>query len=347
MNINQKKYMKNLFNRRTFVKSLTLAGAGMALTGPRLFSAGKHTGDEIPIGIIGLDTSHSPAFTRLINTEDDPELSGFKVTAAYPYGSREIESSYSRIPGFIEDVEEMGVEVVDSIEELLDRVEFVMLLTNDGNPRRDQAMQVLRAGKTMYMDKPVAASLEDTVAIYDSASELVIPVFSSSSLRYIQAAQDVRYRNKIGDVLGVDAFSPSSIEPSHPDLFWYGIHGVEIVFTVMGTGCRTVTRTKTEGADIVVGTWDEGRLGTFRGIRNGRSGYGGTAYGSEEIISLGTFEGYRPLVESILSFFRTGRPPVDPEETLEIYAFMEAADESIRRNGAVVNLEDVLARARR
>ncbi|MCC5904774.1 MAG: Gfo/Idh/MocA family oxidoreductase [Balneolaceae bacterium] len=339
--------MKNQFDRRTFVKSLTLAGAGMALSGPRLLGAAKSAGDEIPVGIIGLDTSHSPAFTRLINMEDDPELSGFRVTAAYPYGSREIESSYSRIPDYIDDVEEMGVEVVDSIEELLDRVEFVMLLTNDGNPRREQAMQVLRAGKTMYMDKPVAASLEDTVAIYDTARELNVPVFSSSSLRYIQAAQDVRYRNKIGDILGVDAFSPSAIEPSHPDLFWYGIHGVEIVFTVMGTGCLSVTRTKTDSTDIVTGTWGDGRLGTFRGIRDGRSGYGGTAFGSEEIISLGTFEGYRPLVESILSFFRSGRPPVDPQETLEIYAFMEAADESKRRNGAAVNLEDVLARARR
>lgn len=336
--------MKTNINRRSFVKSAALAGAGITVVGPSAFSKNRGSANDLPVGIIGLDTSHSPAFTRFINSEDNH--TGFRVVAAYPYGSRTIESSYTRIPEYTETMKEMGVEITGSIAELLDRVEYVLLVTNDGHPRLEQALEVMQAGKPIYVDKPVAASLEDTIAIYEVAKQYDVPVFSSSSLRYITHASEVRYSNKIGTVTGVDAYSPAIIEPTHPDLFWYGIHGVEILFTILGTGCRTVSRTKTEGTDVAVGTWEGDRLGTFRGIRDGHRSYGGVAYGTEEILSLGPFEGYGPLVEDILTFFRTGQSPIDNNETIEIYAFMEAADESIRRGGGAVTIEEVLSKAR-
>ena len=338
--------MKTSFNRRNFLKSLTVASVGMSAVGTRALAHQKVTENPTTIGIIGLDTSHSIAFPNIIHDPDGgPELAGFKVTAAYPYGSRKIESSYSRIPGYIENMKERGIEVVDSIDELLDMVDVVMLETNDGHPRLEQALQVMETGKRMFVDKPVAASLKDTIAIIEASKEYGAPIFSSSSLRYMPVAKAIRNENKIGQVMGADVYSPASIEETHPDLFWYGIHGVEILFTVLGTGCKTVSRTKTEGTDVVVGTWTNDRLGTFRGIRNGRSGFGGTAFGSDEIMTLGAFPGYRPLVVEMLEFFRTGVTPVSLEETLEIYAFMEAADESVRQGGESVSMEHVLAEA--
>lgn len=235
---------------------------------------------------------------------------------------------------------------MDSIDELLDQVDVVLLETNDGHPRLRQALQVMKTGKRMFIDKPVAASLKDTIAIMKASEKYNSPIFSSSSLRYINHAQAVRYENKIGRIAGADVYSTATIDPTLPDLFWYGIHGVEILFTVMGTGCRTVTRMKTESTDIVVGKWKDNRLGTFRGIREGRSGFGGTAYGSDEIVILGPYTGYRPLVVEILEFFRTGETPVSFEETLEIYAFMEAADESNRQEGTSINLNEVIAKAK-
>ena len=146
-------------------------------------------------------------------------------------------------------------------------------------------------------------------------------------------------------MLGADAYSPATLEKTHPDLFWYGIHGVETLFTVMGTGCETVQRIHKEGTDVVIGLWTGNRIGTFRGIREGERGYGGTAFGAEGIAPIGPYEGYRPLVVEIVNFFRTGRAPVSPEETLEIYAFMEAADESKRRGGVPVKVPQVLENA--
>lgn len=335
-----------LFDRRRFIKTMAAAGLGVGVAGHRAIAGGRQKQKETTVGIIGLDTSHSAAFTNIINdSEADTDVSGFRVVAAYPHGSRDIESSVSRIPRFTKEVKKMGVEIVGSIDELLDKVDVVLLETNDGRPHLEQALPVLKAGKRMFIDKPVAGSLKDTIAIMEASRQYDTPIFSSSSLRYLSVAQAVRHEDRIGNVLGADTYSPAKLEPTHPDLFWYGIHGVEILFTVMGTGCQSVSRTHTDGTDIVVGTWEDNRLGTFRGIREGKTGYGGTAYGSEGIISLGPYEGYRPLVVKILEFFRTGVSPVRLDETLEIYAFMEAADESKRRGGASVNIDEVLSKA--
>lgn len=339
--------MSNSLDRKSFLASMALAGAGVTMAGSSAFAQNRQPNDEpIPVGIIGLDTSHSIAFTRLINSPQSGVPTGFKVVAAHPYGSRDLEESSSRIPGYIEEIQEMGVDVVDSIDELLQQSEVILLETNDGHPRLEQATQVIEAGKRMFIDKPVSASLRDTIRIYERAEQQGVPVWSSSSLRYMTAAQQVRHEGAVGDVLGAETYSPASLEPTHPDLFWYSIHGVEILYTLMGTGCQTVQRIKTDGTDLVTGQWTGDRIGVFRGIRKGDAGYGGRAYGTEGILDLGEFGGYGPLMDHILDFFRTGEKPVSDEETIELYAFMEAADESTRQGGAAVSIADVIANAR-
>jgi len=306
----------------------------------------QSTNGPVRVGVIGLDTSHSIAFTKLLNDPAaEPDLAGFRVVAAYPYGSRTIESSYKRIPEYTEQIQALGVEIVDSIDELLDRVDVVLLETNDGRLHLEQALQVFEAGKPVFIDKPIAASLEDAIAIFEAAEHYGVPLFTASSLRYTPTAQEVR-NGSIGQVLGADTYSPASLEATHPDLYWYGIHGVELLYTVMGTGCEEVVRLTSKGTDVAACRWEDGRIGTFRGIRAGKSDYGGTAFGTDGIAPIGPYGGYRPLVVEIARFFRTGEAPISPEETIELFAFMEAADESKRRGGAPVRLDEVLARAR-
>ena len=202
---------------------------------------------ELRVGIIGLDTSHAVAFTKILNDPQAAEdVARCRVTVAYPRGSADIESSVSRVPGYTEAVKEQGVRIVDSIEELVQEVDAVLLETNDGRPHLEQALPVLKARKPLFIDKPIAGSLTDAVAIFMAADKYGTPVFSSSSLRYVSSAQAVR-GGAIGDVLGCDTYSPCSLESTHPDLYWYGIHGVEMLFTVMGTGCRSAARAHSDG----------------------------------------------------------------------------------------------------
>ncbi len=341
--------MRRVCQMRTWLSVPGVALLGLALAGP-LASAAEPASREaenvIRLGIIGLDTSHSIAFTKSLNRSPaDPKFQNCRVVAAYPYGSQTIESSTSRIPGYIEEIKKLDVEIVDSIETLLAKVDGVLLETNDGHPRLEQTLQVLEAGKPVFIDKPVAASLRDVLMLYDAAERLGVPAFSTSSLRYAGGVQDVR-GGSIGTVFGCDAYSPASLEPSHPDLFWYGIHGVEMLFSCMGTGLQSVSRTTSDGMDVVVGKWDGGRIGTFRGIRAGKSGYGGYAFGEKEIAKLGPYQGYDPMLVEIAQFFRSGVAPVPAAETIELYAFMAAADESKRQGGKPVEIAAVLQQAR-
>ncbi len=342
--------MRSLRHARTWlgvpvVVLLSLAWVGTAARAADE-PAGQNTDNVIRLGIIGLDTSHSIAFTKSLNRSPaDPKFQNCRVVAAYPYGSKTIESSSNRIPGYIEEIQKLDVEIVDSIEALLAKVDGVLLETNDGHPRLEQTLQVLEADKPVFIDKPVAASLGDVLAIYDAAERLGVPAFSTSSLRYAGGVQEVR-GGSIGKVFGCDTYSPASLEPSHPDLFWYGIHGVEMLFSCMGSGLESVSRTSSDGMDVVVGKWSDGRIGTFRGIRQGKSGYGGHAFGEKDIKPLGPYQGYDPMLVEIAKFFRSGIAPVPAAETIELYAFMAAADESKRQGGQPVNIADVLQRAR-
>jgi predicted dehydrogenase len=339
--------MKNPVGRRQFIKTAVAGSVTLGAADKSFRLTMLSESQNIRIGIIGLDTSHSVAFTKALNDSSaDAAFLGYKVVAAYPKGSNDIKSSVDRIAGYIEDVKKLGVEIVNSIEELLPKVDCVLLETNDGRLHLGQALLVMKAGKRMFIDKPVAASLADAIAIYEAARYYKVPVFSSSSLRYIPGIKEIS-EGSIGKVLGADTYSPATIEKTHPDLFWYGVHGVETLFSVMGTGCKTVTRTFTENFDKVVGTWNDGRIGTFRGLRSGKEDYGGTIFGEKEILVLGKYSGYNPLLLKIVEFFSTGITPVSPEETIEIFAFMAAADESKFKGGIPVETEKVLDNARK
>ncbi len=332
---------KNTYSRSSFLRLSAIAGATLGLTpmfslaeGINPFSkSGKTALAGKRIGIIGLDTSHSQVFTKMINSGEVP--GGYKVVAAYPHGSPDIPEALKMKPAITAAVKEMGVEIVDSIEALLKKVDVVLLETIDGRPHYEQALPVMKAGKRMFIDKPVAASLAEAKKIFAASKKYNSPIFSSSALRFDQKVQSV-VKGSIGKVTGADVYTPAGIETGHLDLAWYGIHGVEMLFTVMGPGCKTVSRTYQEGTDLVVGTWEDGRIGTVRGIRAGSSNIAGTAFGEKGISALGPFQSYTPLVTEIIRFFDTGVPPVSELETLEIFNFMHAADLSRKENGKLI-----------
>ncbi|MEN9022504.1 MAG: Gfo/Idh/MocA family oxidoreductase [Verrucomicrobiaceae bacterium] len=296
--------------------------------------------EPIRVGIIGLDTSHVVAFTKTMN---DPKAKGHvpgaKVIAAYKGGSPDIKSSISRVDGYTKTLQEdYAVEIYDSIEELCQNVDAVMLESVDGRPHLAQARPVIAAKKPLYIDKPMAATLADVLEIFRLAKEADVPIFSSSSLRYAKSTQAVR-AGSIGKVTHAIASSPAKTEEHHPDLYWYGVHGCEALFTVMGTGCESVIRRQTEDGLIEVeGTWAGGRTGIFR---EGK-GYSGLAKGDKGEAQIGNFDGYEPLVAEIIEFFQTKRAPIPAKETIELFAFMEAADESKRQGGKPVRLTDVI-----
>lgn len=302
--------------------------------------------DVFRVGMIGLDTSHVPAFTKVFNDPSAPDhIPGFKVVAAFKGGSDDIESSYSRVDKYTDQLrDEFGVKIVDTIEELCTLVDGVMLESVDGRPHLKQARPVIEAGLPLYIDKPVAGSLADAIEIYRLAKEHNVPCWSSSSYRYYPGLVEMMQQD-YGELRGAISYGPASLEEHHPDLFWYGVHAAEALFTVMGPGVQTVVRTHTENTDVVTGVWEDGKVGTLRGLRNQATPNQVIIFGTKAVLSQGPGSGYGPMLVEAAKFFKTREVPVSPRETIEIFAFMEAADESKRQGGVPVSVADVLEKA--
>jgi predicted dehydrogenase len=296
--------------------------------------------DELKIGIIGFDTSHVPAFTKLLNDASDPHhISGARVVAGVPTFSADLESSRSRVEGYTKDVQEKyNVAVVDSIEALLEQVDAVLLESVDGRRHLAEATPVIKARKPLFIDKPLADNYGNAAAIVRLAKENGCPLFSSSSLRYDANLLAVKNDPELGEVAACDAFSPASLDPSNPGLFWYGIHGVEILYTFMGRGCDEILCHFSQGSEVVVGRWADGRIGTMRGTRQGAHDYGATVFGTKKVAHT-TFSReipmYGQLLKQVVPFLRGEAAPVAVEETLEIMAFMQAALVSSQEKRAV------------
>ena len=323
---------------RTFASifALTLVMA------PAVSASGE---DVLRAGIVGCDTSHVIAFTKLIN---DPAATGslanVEVVCAFPGGSPDIPSSRDRVAGFTADLQAAGVEIVDAVADVLEQSDVILLESVDGRVHLDQFRQ-LAAGKPVFIDKPAAASLADLIAIFQIAEETGTPCFSSSALRFSEQVVGLKKNAGLGEIAGCTVASPFQTEPHHPDLFWYGVHGIESVYTLMGAGCESVRRTNVGAATIVVGTWPEGRFATYHGLK-GHADYSFAAFGTKGVATESGFSGYAPLVQEICQFFLTGKPPVSPDETIEMLAFMEAADESLRNEGRPIRIRDIIERAK-
>jgi predicted dehydrogenase len=299
----------------------------------------------IKVGMIGLDTSHAVAFAKLFEgLKARPDVPAVTVVAGCPMSLADNPSSAGRVEGYTATLKkDFGVRIVATIEELLPLCDAFMIESVDGRAHLAQARAVLGTGKPVFIDKPLAASYADAKEIVRLAREGKTPFFSASALRFCAAYQAVKIDASIGAITGCDVFSPCALEEHHPDLYWYGIHGVDPLFLMMGRECVEVWRVHTKDYDLVVGRWADGRIGTFRGARRGYQGYSVTVWGEKGVRRSPDQPGdvYGGLVVEIARFFKTKKPPVEPEETLAIMAFMSAADASKGRNGAAVKIDEI------
>jgi Oxidoreductase family, NAD-binding Rossmann fold len=310
-----------------------------------LISVGYHgaLADEpkiIRVGMIGLDTSHVTAFTKILH--DPANAYPVRVVAAFPQSSPDIESSHTKMDGYVKTLqEEYGVVMTESIEAMLPLVDVVMIESVDGRPHLAQARPCLLAGKPTFIDKPAAATLADAIAIYALARETGTPVWSASNLRFHAGVVKAASAD-VGDIAAAISYGPSPLEEHHPDLAWYGIHPTEALFTVLGPDCLSVTRTHTEGTDVITGLWDGGRVGTVFGLRASKGAYGVKVFGSQAVIEESAGAAYPELMKEMVAFFVTRKPPVTEKETLAIMAFIAAADASKERGGSPVTLAEMM-----
>ena len=319
--------------------------------------------EPVRVGIVSIDSYQALAFTQLFRQppEDNPDVGGLEVIAAWPGGSPDLPQTLKEVERWRPYLEDYGVTMEDSIQKVLDQVDAVMLMALDGRVHLEQVRLILAARKPVYIGRPMAASLADVIEIFKLSEKYDTPVFSCSQHRFSPGINSMRDHEEVGEVVGCSVYGGCPIVPHHPDFFWHAIHSFESLYAIMGTGVERVVRLDTPDTELVTGVWKDGRIGTFRGIRKGAIQYSALVFGTKGVISSGQYgyaapvkgvvakgryKGYEGVATEIAKFFKTGISPVPPAETIELFAFMEAAHESKRRGGASVSIAEVLKKVR-
>ena len=334
--------------------------AWFCLVGLLAFSGRALAAEPVKIGILGLDNYQAVAFTQLFNTpQEAEELQGVRVVVAWPGTvSEEIPESVQRLPEWTKAMEQFQVAIVDSVDACLARCDAVLVMPLDGRRHRSLAEAALKAGKPTYIGRPLAHNFSEAVAILQLADDRQVRCWTSSQHRFSPGFLGMRNHPEVGQVLGADVYGGCPLVPHHADLYWHALHGIETLFTIMGPGCESVRCTSTPVAEVVTGTWKEGRVGTFRGLKTGAVKYSATVFGDKGVSISGVYGhgvpvngvaptndkymGYEGIARELGKFFKGGPLPVSHAETLEIFAFMEAAHESKRTGGAEVKLSTIL-----
>lgn len=300
--------------------------------------------EELKIAIIGLDTSHAPLFAELLNNPDHPHhVRGGKVTAAYPGGSPDFELSFGRVDKFTAEVRDnSGVPIVQSIQEAAENADAILLLSVDGRVHLEQFQQIVPYGKPVFIDKPFAVTTRDAKEIYRLAQEHGIPLMSCSSVRWSEGLGRALDSADQGNIIGVDTYGPMELQSTQPGFYWYGIHAADMLYRSMGKGCKEVTVTTNADHDLAVGVWEDGRVGTLRGNRKGNRRFGALIHREQGTEHVDVYADGKPyyasMLEEVIRMFQTGAAPIDLTETLEVIAFLEAANES-RETGRTVKLD--------
>lgn len=296
------------------------------------------------LGIVDLDSSHSVEFSRRFNhvgVDREQWVDGAQVVAAWSTGSV---MAPERIPGFQSELESIGVEIVDSRESLMEKIDGVLILSLCGDQHLERAAPFLEAGIPTFVDKPFACSVSEAQAMIDLAQQHQTILFNSSALRFCREVKESALKNQqLGKTNGAITYGPAKRETGNPGLFHYGIHSVELLFELLGSGCETVSTTWSEEAEIVTGVWADGRIGTVRGNRTGVTSYGFVAYCDDGVVSetVSTRFAYRNLCREIVRSFETGTPSVSHQANLDVVRFVTASLQSEQSNGQPVSLQDL------
>lgn len=298
----------------------------------------------IRLGIVDFDSSHCVEFARRLNhvgLDAEQTVDGARVVVGWPGTS---EMAPERIAAFTGQVEACGVELVEEPADMLGRIDAVLVLSLCGAVHLQRVRPFLEAGVPAYVDKPFACSLGDAEEIVRAAEENGTFVYSSSAMRF--AAEMERFVEKLdacGPLYGVLCYGPAWRAAGNPGLFHYGIHAVEMLYTLMGPGCERVSTMASEQAEVVTGQWRDGRIAGIRGNRAGATAYGFTAFCETGVLNRGvsTRYAYRNLCRSIVEAFRSGRPAVSNDVTLEIVRFVLAARKSEQEGGRRVELSSI------
>lgn len=293
---------------------------------------------NLKVGIIGLDTSHSIEFTRRLQAPDcppDQKVEGMKVLTCLRFPSAfQSEPDQDKRQKILEG---WRVKVTKNLEETVAGVDVLMLEINDPGLHLEYFQQLVGLGKPIFVDKPPADTVANAKEIGRLAKEKKVKIFSASSLRYTpHLAQIIREQMNPKIVM---AIGPLGIAPKGSSIVWYGVHAVEMLQQVMGLGAKKAFAYQDTLGIMAFLEYSNTRRGLIQ-LTEGDYQYGIMAQDAKtkKFYNVDTSRLYTDLLNKIRDFFNGAKLLVSWEESVEVQAILNAIDQSVN-TGKKVQIE--------
>lgn len=291
------------------------------------------------LGAIGADSSHLPEFSKRIKALHEEGQTRCRVTHVFDPGGHDL----AEAPKWLEKTKaEFGVEQVGSMDELLSKVDGVMVLSVNGHKHLNLALPSLGRGLPTYVDKPLTCSLDEARQLLAAARKGGARCYSASSLRF--APEVTEYdRAAMGNLVAIDAFGPGQHHALMEGFFFYGVHTIEMVDALWGRtggGVRRVSAIHTDGRDLLDLDYRDGRYARLRMERKATYDFGATVHGDKKLYQFKVDFGpvYMRLVQGMTRWFEGGPAPAELRDIVENVAVMEAGNASMKQDGKWVDV---------
>ncbi|MEM7576020.1 MAG: Gfo/Idh/MocA family oxidoreductase [Planctomycetota bacterium] len=303
------------------------------------------TSDPLRLGIVGLDSSHVPEFTRRIHALRDAGQTRCTVTQLWTDGDHDMPAS--EVEQWRSETLGMGVKQVDSLDALLGGSDGVLVLAVNGSKHEALAAEALKRGLPTYIDKPLANDLASARRIYQAATSGGARCYSASSLRFATELEAIP-RDALGDLVAVDAVGPGELNDAMPRLLFYGVHTVEMVDAIfqacgVGPGVVSVRADQGDDRDVMQLRYADGRYAHLRLERKGGYDFAATLHGTQGLhhFKVDFAPVYGRLVAGMVNFFEGGDPPCDLRDIVENLAVIERAHHSLEQGGAWIDVPTI------
>ncbi len=292
--------------------------------------------DKIKVAVIGLDTSHSVAFPKLIQDPEVPEEN--RVNELLVTRCLRFETPFQGKEGLDERqayLESIGVLVTEDFDTAVADCDAILLEINDPTYHLSYFEKCAKLGKPIFLDKPIADTLENASKIMAIARENNVRVFTTSALRFDVDFQDALAKNDAPS--GAVVWGPVGGAPAGSSIVWYGVHTFEMLQRIMGRGALTVCASEDRNGYVCHVIYADGRRGIVELSRTSWK-YGGlikTLKGDDVYFRVtGKVPFYQMLLEQIVKFFKDGDQVVSWEDSFEVMAMLAAADRSAQTGRA-------------
>ncbi len=289
------------------------------------------------LGVIGCDSSHLPEFSKRVNQLHQKRRTPVKVTGFWTDGRHDLPEE--SVEKWKLQTKAYGVAQVDSLDQLLDQCDGVMVLSVNGQRHLEHALPALQRGLPTYIDKPLTCDLAQAKKLLAASQRYGARCYSASSLRFALEVEQLE-RAGLGRLLTVEAVGPGELNPAMPGLFYYGVHTVEMVDALWGPGVNRVRCVRTAERDLVDLQYHDGRVAHLRMERAGSYTFAATVHGEKGLAQFKVDFGpvYDRLIAGLVRFFEGGPEPVTLERIVENVAVMAAGNRSMEQNGTWVSL---------